>query len=122
MYGAPRPRGRGQSIWGRGADWRAATAPMAPPAQCCGVEVMMHLTCSDISREDARAALRAAKESGLHNILALRGDPPRGEAFSRRMRRHRAWRRCRLRCCQSHSPRGRPPWSGTRALTAPVTR
>jgi hypothetical protein len=43
-----------------------------------GVEVLMHLTCSGQSREQIRQTLSQAKEVGIHNILALRGDPPKG--------------------------------------------
>ena len=43
-----------------------------------GVEVLMHLTCSSQTREQVRQTLTEAKEMGIHNILALRGDPPKG--------------------------------------------
>jgi methylenetetrahydrofolate reductase (NADPH) len=37
----------------------------------------MHLTCTNISREKIDVALAVAKQAGIQNILALRGDPPR---------------------------------------------
>lgn len=51
---------------------------------CChlqnysGVDVMMHLTCTYMTREKIIESLDKAKELGIRNILALRGDPPRG--------------------------------------------
>lgn len=44
-----------------------------------GTDVMMHLTLTNISIESIDSALSKAKESGIRNILALRGDPPRGQ-------------------------------------------
>jgi methylenetetrahydrofolate reductase (NADPH) len=39
----------------------------------------MHLTCTNMPRVKIDIALQKAKESGIQNILALRGDPPRGQ-------------------------------------------
>ncbi|MDR1002246.1 MAG: methylenetetrahydrofolate reductase [NAD(P)H] [Oscillospiraceae bacterium] len=39
-----------------------------------GIESMAHLTCINSSREGVVATLRELKESGIENILALRGD------------------------------------------------
>ena len=39
---------------------------------------MMHLTLTNISLDSIDSALSKAKEAGIKNILALRGDPPRG--------------------------------------------
>jgi len=39
---------------------------------------MMHMTCTFMTREKIVESLDKAKELGLRNILALRGDPPRG--------------------------------------------
>ncbi|KAJ1556157.1 hypothetical protein HK405_006092 [Cladochytrium tenue] len=39
----------------------------------------MHLTCTNMPREKVDIALREAKAAGIQNILALRGDPPRGQ-------------------------------------------
>jgi hypothetical protein len=36
----------------------------------------MHLTCTNIDAEKVRAALRTAKDAGIRNIVALRGDAP----------------------------------------------
>ena len=41
--------------------------------------VVAHLTCVGASRADLEAQIRRIHESGIRNIMALRGDPPRGE-------------------------------------------
>lgn len=40
---------------------------------------MMHLTCTNITVDSLKQALLDAKKCGIRNILALRGDPPKGE-------------------------------------------
>ncbi len=45
-----------------------------------GIEAMAHLTCVGASREELRATLGRMSDAGIENVLALRGDPPRGEA------------------------------------------
>lgn len=44
-----------------------------------GIEAMAHLTCVGSTREMIKDVLAEAREVGLKNILALRGDPPKGE-------------------------------------------
>ena len=44
-----------------------------------GCAVASHLTCVGSSVEQLRAYLSAAAKVGIENIVALRGDPPRGE-------------------------------------------
>jgi methylenetetrahydrofolate reductase (NADH) len=44
------------------------------------VETMAHMTCVGASRDDIAAVLDEVAEAGVQNVLALRGDPPRGEA------------------------------------------
>ncbi len=41
---------------------------------------MMHLTCVNSTKEELASVLGEAKARGVKNILALRGDPPAGEA------------------------------------------
>lgn len=40
---------------------------------------MMHLTCTNMTKDLIDEALAKCKEYGVKNILALRGDPPKGE-------------------------------------------
>lgn len=48
--------------------------------QKLGLEVMAHLTCVAHSRGEIHALLADLKAAGIDNIMALRGDPPAGEA------------------------------------------
>ncbi len=45
-----------------------------------GLEAMSHLTCVAQRQEDVHNVLVRLSEAGIENVLALRGDPPRGEA------------------------------------------
>ncbi len=66
--------------WGAGGSTSDATLDIATTAQMYhGVDIMMHLTCSRMTKEDIRTALLRAQEGGIRNILALRGDPVKGE-------------------------------------------
>jgi len=42
---------------------------------------MMHLTCVNATKEELTAVLAEARQRGIKNILALRGDPPAGGEF-----------------------------------------
>ena len=66
--------------WGAGGTTSELTLDIAHKMQnmIC-VETMMHLTCTNMPVEKIDVALSTVKESGLQNILALRGDPPKGE-------------------------------------------
>ena len=44
-----------------------------------GYAVMPHLTCVGHSREELKETIAAFKSAGLKQIMALRGDPPKGE-------------------------------------------
>jgi len=48
-----------------------------------GIEAMAHLTCVGSSREELQEVLERLTASGVENILALRGDPPKGETAFR---------------------------------------
>ena len=43
------------------------------------VEAMAHVTCVGASRDEIAALLDEVADAGIQNVLALRGDPPRGE-------------------------------------------
>jgi methylenetetrahydrofolate reductase (NADPH) len=44
-----------------------------------GIPVASHLTCVGSTRQQLREYLRSARENGIDYIVALRGDPPKGE-------------------------------------------
>ncbi|MFN4101083.1 MAG: methylenetetrahydrofolate reductase [NAD(P)H] [Pararhodobacter sp.] len=44
-----------------------------------GLNVAAHLTCVDASRDETLAIARAYAEAGVREIVALRGDPPKGQ-------------------------------------------
>lgn len=45
-----------------------------------GITVVPHLTCVAASRDEVQTILASYQASGIKNVLALRGDPPQGEA------------------------------------------
>src|SRR3954451_11784706 len=44
-----------------------------------GLEAMAHFTCVGATVEGLRATLDTMRDSGIENVLALRGDPPPGQ-------------------------------------------
>jgi methylenetetrahydrofolate reductase (NADPH) len=44
-----------------------------------GIEAMAHLSCVGSSRDELRTVLDGIEQAGIENVLALRGDPPKGE-------------------------------------------
>ena len=48
--------------------------------QDLGIEAMAHLSCVGATREQLSEILDTIAEAGIENVLALRGDPPRGAA------------------------------------------
>lgn len=66
--------------WGAGGSTADVTLDIATNMQQkVGVETMMHLTCTNMPVEKLSDALSKVKEAGIQNILALRGDPPKGQ-------------------------------------------
>jgi methylenetetrahydrofolate reductase (NADPH) len=45
-----------------------------------GIEAMAHLSCVGASSDELCVILDSLSEAGIENVLALRGDPPRGDA------------------------------------------
>jgi len=45
-----------------------------------GIETMCHLTCVGHSATELASVLDRVRDEGIENVLALRGDPPRGQA------------------------------------------
>ena len=65
--------------WGAGGSTADKTLEICKTIQkYFGLEVMMHLTCTNMAVSSIKKILTEAKESSLFNILALRGDPPDG--------------------------------------------
>ena len=66
--------------WGAGGSTATKSLELAEVCQRqLGVPTVLHLTCTNMSRTAVDDALEGAKEVGIRNILALRGDPPREE-------------------------------------------
>jgi methylenetetrahydrofolate reductase (NADPH) len=67
--------------WGAGGITKDLTMAISEYSQTYfGVDVLMHLTCTNMTVDELRQVLNAAKRVGIQNILALRGDPPKGSA------------------------------------------
>jgi len=65
--------------WGAGGSNSDLALEIAGTAQgMCAAQVMLHLTCTNMTQSDIKATLERAKKAGIRNILALRGDPPKG--------------------------------------------
>ncbi|PKY39789.1 methylenetetrahydrofolate reduct [Rhizophagus irregularis] len=68
--------------WGAGGSTIDRTTEMCATAQSLyGLESCMHLTCTNVVRGTIEKAMKEAKSAGIQNILALRGDPPRGQEY-----------------------------------------
>jgi methylenetetrahydrofolate reductase (NADPH) len=67
--------------YGAGGSSRARTVDLAKRVQQeLGLTVMAHVTCVGSTRAELRALFDELARSEIENVLALRGDPPRGEA------------------------------------------
>jgi methylenetetrahydrofolate reductase (NADPH) len=65
--------------YGAGGSTRARTVDLAKRLRTDGgLDVLAHLTCVGASADDLRAVLGDLRAGGIENVLALRGDPPRG--------------------------------------------
>ena len=59
-----------------------------------GLEAVPHVTATGFTRDGLVELLAEARAGGADNVLALRGDPPRGEA---------TWTRARRAACRARS-------------------
>lgn len=67
--------------YGAGGTTRALTRDAAQALhKTAGLRVAAHLTCVGASREDTLEVARDYAKSGIRDIVALRGDAPKGEA------------------------------------------
>jgi len=65
--------------YGAGGSTRERTIDYGSQLGQRGYRVMPHLTCVGHSRAELRAILERFREAGFRAIMALRGDPPKGE-------------------------------------------
>jgi methylenetetrahydrofolate reductase (NADPH) len=65
--------------WGAGGRTSDLTMDLCKQAKDMGFVTNMHLTCTNMEVEKLYKALEEAKEYGIRNLVALRGDPPQGE-------------------------------------------
>jgi methylenetetrahydrofolate reductase (NADPH) len=67
--------------YGAGGSTREKTREIVQLIQArTGVTAMAHLTCVNATKAELRALLDEYAAAGIQNILALRGDPPKGQA------------------------------------------
>ena len=65
--------------YGAGGSTRVRTVELAKRLRTeAGLDVMAHLTCAGATVAELRATLTDLRRAGIENVLALRGDPPRG--------------------------------------------
>jgi methylenetetrahydrofolate reductase (NADPH) len=66
--------------YGAGGSTRARTVALAKQIQNeTGLTVVAHVTCVGSTRSELRSLFDDLTRSGIENVLALRGDPPKGE-------------------------------------------
>ena len=66
--------------YGAGGSTRAQTVGLVSRIKReTGIEAMAHFTCVGHSRDEIREVMQTIAREGLENVLALRGDPPRGQ-------------------------------------------
>eukprot|EP00545_Synedropsis_sp_CCMP1620_P009726 CAMPEP_0119003432 /NCGR_PEP_ID=MMETSP1176-20130426/555_1 /TAXON_ID=265551 /ORGANISM="Synedropsis recta cf, Strain CCMP1620" /LENGTH=402 /DNA_ID=CAMNT_0006955033 /DNA_START=25 /DNA_END=1233 /DNA_ORIENTATION=- len=70
--------------WGAGGSTASLSMDIAMQAHNTGHVANLHMTCTNMGddtspKEAIKKALQQAKDGGIRNIVALRGDPPAGE-------------------------------------------
>ncbi len=67
--------------YGAGGSTRDRTLELVTRIQSeLGLTTMAHLTCVGSGRAELQATLERLTQAGIENVLALRGDPPQGQA------------------------------------------
>ena len=67
--------------WGAGGSTRGRTLEMVTRIKReTEIEAMAHLTCVGVSKNDLEELVAVICDAGITNVLALRGDPPRGQS------------------------------------------
>lgn len=67
--------------YGAGGNTRENTVAITQRIkQETGIEAMAHLTCVGHSQDELEEVLEKYENAGIENIMALRGDPPRGDS------------------------------------------
>jgi methylenetetrahydrofolate reductase (NADPH) len=65
--------------YGAGGSTRDVTYDIAVRLKESGILPLVHFTCVGHSRDEIRQLLHRLQNSGIENLLALRGDPPKGQ-------------------------------------------
>ncbi|MBV9079653.1 MAG: methylenetetrahydrofolate reductase [NAD(P)H] [Elusimicrobia bacterium] len=67
--------------YGAGGSTRSKTVALVSRIKNqIGIEAVAHLTCVGHTKEELRSVLEELQAGGVENVLALRGDPPKGQA------------------------------------------
>jgi methylenetetrahydrofolate reductase (NADPH) len=67
--------------YGAGGSTRRLTVDLVRRIKAeTGIEAMAHLTCVGMTKDELAQVLDQLSEAGIDNILALRGDPPKGSS------------------------------------------
>ena len=67
--------------WGAGGSTRGRTLEMVTRIKReTEIEAMAHLTCVGVSKAELEELIAVICDAGITNVLALRGDPPRGQS------------------------------------------
>ena len=70
--------------WGAGGSTASLSMDIAVQAHNTGHVANLHMTCTNMAegvdpKDGIRQSLQTAKDAGIRNIVALRGDPPAGQ-------------------------------------------